>query len=95
MSNTSFKKVRLDKLLFEKNIIESREKAKALIMAGNVLVNGAVIDKAGALVRHDDAIELKSRMPYVSRGGLKLEHALHHFSINVQFTITQFIKDIF
>jgi 23S rRNA (cytidine1920-2'-O)/16S rRNA (cytidine1409-2'-O)-methyltransferase len=83
MSNTSSKKIRLDKLLFEKSLVESREKAKALILAGDVLVNGAVVDKAGSLVTHDVALEIKSRIPYVSRGGLKLEHALHEFRINV------------
>ena len=77
------KKVRLDKMLFEKGLIESREKAKALILEGNVLVNGIVTDKAGTLVKSDDVFKIADRMPYVSRGGLKLRHALEEFHIEV------------
>ncbi len=77
-------KVRLDKLLFEKGLVESREKAKALILGGNVLVNGALVDKAGALVGPDDVLKVESGMPYVSRGGLKLEHAIKYFNIDVK-----------
>ncbi len=84
MSGKSLLKNRLDKLLFEKGLAESREKAKGLILAGSVLVNGIVIDKAGTLINNDDVLTLKSRMPYVSRGGLKLEHALTEFNIDVQ-----------
>jgi len=62
------KKIRLDRLLVERGLAESREKAKALILEGSVLVNGVVADKAGAQVRPDDALALKNRMPYVSRG---------------------------
>ena len=78
------KKLRLDRLLVERGLAESREKAKALILGGSVLVNGVVADKAGAQVRPDDVVALKNRMPYVSRGGLKLEHAIEEFGINVR-----------
>jgi 23S rRNA (cytidine1920-2'-O)/16S rRNA (cytidine1409-2'-O)-methyltransferase len=84
MSNTSQKKVRLDRLLFERGLAESREKAKALILAGTVLVNEQVVDKAGSLVKEDDRVSLKGRLKYVSRGGLKLEHALHEFAVDVK-----------
>lgn len=77
-------KSRLDKLLFEKGLAESREKAHALILEGSVLVNGIMVDKAGAQVNADDALSVKSKMPYVSRGGLKLERALEEFSIDVK-----------
>jgi 23S rRNA (cytidine1920-2'-O)/16S rRNA (cytidine1409-2'-O)-methyltransferase len=77
-------KIRLDKLLFDKDLVESREKAKALILEGAVLVNGIIVDKAGALVRPDDVLTLSAKMPYVSRGGLKLAHAIKTFNINVK-----------
>jgi 23S rRNA (cytidine1920-2'-O)/16S rRNA (cytidine1409-2'-O)-methyltransferase len=80
----SIKKERLDKLLFDRGLIESREKAKALILEGSVSVNGIVVDKAGAQVRPDDVIALAAKMPYVSRGGLKLEHALKEFDVDVR-----------
>ncbi|MBI5098660.1 MAG: TlyA family RNA methyltransferase [Nitrospirae bacterium] len=81
---SSLKKIRLDKLLFDKGLVESREKAKALILEGNVLVNGIAVDKAGALVKPDDVLTVVSKMPYVSRGGLKLEHAIKTFNIDVK-----------
>jgi len=84
MSNTSSKKVRLDKLLFERGLCESREKAKALILAGNVIVNDRIVDKAGSLVNSEDTLSLKERLRYVSRGGLKLEQALREFHIDVK-----------
>ncbi len=84
MPGKSPTKTRLDKLLFDKGIVESREKAKALILAGNVLVNGEVVDKAGTLINSDADLSIKERMPYVSRGGLKLEHALKEFNLNVK-----------
>ncbi|RJQ51333.1 MAG: TlyA family RNA methyltransferase [Nitrospiraceae bacterium] len=80
----SSNKIRLDKLLLDKGLVESREKAKALILEGNVLINGIVVDKAGAQVNPDDAVTLKNIMPYVSRGGLKLEHAIREFNIDVR-----------
>jgi 23S rRNA (cytidine1920-2'-O)/16S rRNA (cytidine1409-2'-O)-methyltransferase len=81
---SSLNKIRLDKLLFDKNLVESREKAKALILGGNVLVNGIIVDKAGTLVKPDDVLTLSAQMPYVSRGGVKLEHAIKTFNIDVK-----------
>jgi 23S rRNA (cytidine1920-2'-O)/16S rRNA (cytidine1409-2'-O)-methyltransferase len=81
---SSLKKIRLDKLLFDKNLVESREKAKALILVGNVLVNGIIVDKAGTLVKPDDVLTITGKMPYVSRGGVKLEHAIKTFNIDVK-----------
>ncbi|BAT72351.1 23S rRNA (cytidine1920-2'-O)/16S rRNA (cytidine1409-2'-O)-methyltransferase [Thermosulfidibacter takaii ABI70S6] len=74
---------RLDKLLVDKGFVESREKAKALIMAGKVLVNGEKVTKAGTKVACDAAIELVEDLLYVSRGGIKLEAALREFGIDV------------
>ncbi len=74
---------RLDKLLVDRGLVKSRERAKALIMEGKVVVDGVVVSKAGSSV--DVAGELVLRgneMPYVSRGGLKLEAALAHFNID-------------
>lgn len=71
-------------MLLDKGLVESREKAKALILEGNVSVNGRLIDKAGALVKPDDEITLKNKVPYVSRGGLKLEHAIKEFKIDLK-----------
>ena len=71
------KKERLDILLVEKGIITSREKAKACIMAGKVFVDGQRVDKAGEKVSMEANIEYKGKaLPYVSRGGLKLEKAM-------------------
>ncbi|HEX8948331.1 MAG TPA: TlyA family RNA methyltransferase [Dissulfurispiraceae bacterium] len=78
-------KDRLDKILVERGIVPSRERARALIMEGKVLVNGMPATKAGAMVEGNAGIELKGGdIPYVSRGGLKLEAALSHFSIPLQ-----------
>ncbi|VBB42072.1 putative rRNA methyltransferase YqxC [uncultured Desulfatiglans sp.] len=77
-------RVRLDRLLLERGLAESREKARAMIMAGAVRVDGRTADKAGTLVAPSAVIEVIGRPhPYVSRGGLKLEAALDHFSIQV------------
>lgn len=78
------KKLRLDRLLVDRGLVESRERGQALIYAGQVLVNEKKIEKAGALVPEDADIRiLGSQMPYVSRGGLKLEAALREFKIDV------------
>ncbi|HDD35663.1 MAG TPA: TlyA family RNA methyltransferase [Candidatus Desulfofervidus auxilii] len=78
-------KVRLDRLLLEKGLARSRERAKALILSGQVLVNKKIVDKAGTLVNKTSLIELKSSdHPYVSRGGIKLEAAIKEFKINVK-----------
>ncbi len=76
-------KCRLDQLLVERGLAETREKARALILAGSVLVNGQKSDKPGHAYPEDAAIEVTSRPPYVSRGGLKLAAALAHFKIDV------------
>ncbi len=77
-------KERLDKLLVKRGLVESREKAQALIMAGLVYVNDQRVDKAGTRVSLEAQIEIKGETcPYVSRGGLKLEHALKEFHISV------------
>jgi 23S rRNA (cytidine1920-2'-O)/16S rRNA (cytidine1409-2'-O)-methyltransferase len=76
-------KMRLDRLLVERGLAESREKAQALIMAGEVLLNGQKAAKPGHAVADDSRIEVLARPPYVSRGGLKLAGALAHFGIDV------------
>ena len=75
-------KTRLDRLLVERGLAESREKAQALIMAGEVLVAGQKAAKAGQAVENDCALEVLARAPYVSRGGYKLAEALSHFAID-------------
>ena len=77
-------KQRLDRLLVETGRIESREKAQALIMAGEVLVNGVKAQKPGMMVAGDAAIEIAARPPYVSRGGIKLAAAIAHFGVRVE-----------
>lgn len=76
-------KQRIDQLLCERGLVESREKAQALLLAGSVLVNGQRVDKAGARVAVDAPIEILEKMPYVSRGGFKLAGALEEFGIDV------------
>lgn len=80
----SIVKIRLDKLLVERGLAASRERAQALILAGRVLVAEQKVDKSGAAVPDDAAIRLLGEdLRYVSRGGLKLEHALDVWSIDV------------
>ncbi|MCX7903970.1 MAG: TlyA family RNA methyltransferase [Caloramator sp.] len=77
-------KERLDVLLVQKGFFETREKARKNIMAGLVFVDGIRVDKAGEKVNVDSNIEIKGNaLPYVSRGGLKLEKALLSFNINL------------
>lgn len=77
-------KIRLDVALVSGGHAESREKAKALIMAGNVYVNNQKCDKAGDTVKPSDTIEVRGeKLPYVSRGGLKLEKAMKVFPISL------------
>jgi len=77
-------KERLDQVLVKKGLAASREKGKALIMAGKVFVNCVRADKPGTLVGDDDLIEVKGQQfPYVSRGGLKLEKALRVFGLSM------------
>lgn len=75
-------KERLDKLLVERNLVESRSRAQRLIMAGEVLVNDRVMTKAGMQVPVDAAIKIRERMPYVGRGGYKLAGALDEFQFD-------------
>ena len=78
-------KERLDKLVLERGLAPSRERAKALIMAGQVVVDDHLADKAGLMVALSAEIRLKGEpLPYVSRGGLKLEKGLDSFGIDVQ-----------
>lgn len=77
-------KVRLDKLLVERGLAASRERAQALILAGKVLVDDQKLEKAGAPVSAECSIRLLGEdLKYVSRGGLKLERALQHWNISV------------
>jgi len=76
--------VRLDQLLVERGLAPSREKAQALILAGQVMLNGQRADKAGRSVPDDSRLELLETPRYVGRGGLKLEAALAHFQIAVE-----------
>lgn len=78
-------KERLDVLLVKRNLVESREKAKAIIMSGNVFVEGQREDKAGTTFSDEVQIEIKGHtLPYVSRGGLKLEKAIANFEVALQ-----------
>ncbi|MCL4536697.1 MAG: TlyA family RNA methyltransferase [Nitrospirae bacterium] len=78
-------KNRLDKILVDKGLVQSRERAQALIMEGKAFVDGITVTKAGAMVNVGAHIELKGEdIPYVSRGGLKLEAAIKHFSISMK-----------
>ncbi|MDE3105983.1 MAG: TlyA family RNA methyltransferase [Acidobacteriota bacterium] len=77
-------KTRLDKILVERGLAASRERAQAMILAGRVLVEEQRVDKAGAAVAEDAAIRLLGEdLKYVSRGGLKLERALEHWALDV------------
>ncbi len=76
-------KIRLDILLVDSGLVPSREKARAFIMAGEVMVNGVMVDKAGTLVKADAEITLKGRSRFVSRGGEKLDAAFETFPISV------------
>lgn len=77
-------KTRLDVLMVERGLAESREKAKAIIMSGNVFVDGQREDKAGASFPEKALIEVKGTpLKYVSRGGLKLEKAMSHFDVTL------------
>ena len=77
------RKVRVDQLLVERSLVESREKARALILAGQVLADGQKSVKPGHSVAGDCRVEVLERMPYVSRAGVKLAAALHHFGVEV------------
>ena len=82
------KKIRIDRLIVDRGFVESRERGQALILAGQVLVNGVKQDKAGALVPDDSEIRLLGeKLPYVGRGGLKLEGALRAFTVPVEGSV--------
>jgi 23S rRNA (cytidine1920-2'-O)/16S rRNA (cytidine1409-2'-O)-methyltransferase len=77
------KKQRLDLLLVERGLAENQDQARRLIMAGEVMVNNTVRDKAGERLPIDAELRLRNSLPYVSRGGLKLAAALDEFQIDV------------
>lgn len=78
-------KMRLDVAVFERGLAETREKAKALIMAGSVYLNGQKVLKGGAAVKDTDIIEVRGAVnPYVSRGGLKLHKAVQNFGLSLE-----------
>jgi 23S rRNA (cytidine1920-2'-O)/16S rRNA (cytidine1409-2'-O)-methyltransferase len=77
-------RLRLDQLLVERGLAETRAKAQALILAGEVSVNGQRAGKPGHAIAIDARIELAAKLPYVSRGGLKLAAALDAFALNVE-----------
>ncbi len=76
-------KMRLDQLLVTKELVESRHRAQAMIMAGLVLIDGQPVTKAGTMVAMDVPLVIKQKLPFVSRGGQKLEKALDSFNINI------------
>jgi 23S rRNA (cytidine1920-2'-O)/16S rRNA (cytidine1409-2'-O)-methyltransferase len=78
-------KTRLDKLLVDRGLAASRERAQSMILAGRVLVNDQKLEKAGAKIAEEAVIRILGEdLKYVSRGGLKLEHALDHWKIDVR-----------
>ena len=85
MERKDGRKKRLDLLLVEKGLVNTRSRARGEIMAGHIFVDGKRQDKAGVMLSPEALIELQgSHNPYVSRGGLKLEKALQEFNIDLQ-----------
>jgi 23S rRNA (cytidine1920-2'-O)/16S rRNA (cytidine1409-2'-O)-methyltransferase len=80
---TKAPKSRIDALLVERGLVESRQQARAILLAGDIRVDGAAITKPGVLVADSAVIDVLHRPAYVSRGGDKLEHALRAFAIDV------------
>ena len=76
-------KQRLDNLLVTRELAENESQAQAIIMAGKVTVSGRVITKPGTQVDENASLELAEKLPYVSRGGIKLAHALDEFKLDV------------
>ncbi|MEW6377525.1 MAG: TlyA family RNA methyltransferase [Thermodesulfobacteriota bacterium] len=77
------RKERIDKLLMERGIVQSRERARALIMTGKVMVGGRIIDKPGTQIEVEATLQIQGEdQPYVSRGGIKLEGALDEFGVD-------------
>ena len=84
MLNVAAMRIRIDKLLVDRGMVASRERAQAMVLAGRVLVNGQKVEKAGAGFEADAEIRLLGEdLRYVSRGGLKLEAALDHWNIDL------------
>src|ERR1700730_5293381 len=84
-SNRKLGKIRLDVLIVERGLAPSRERAQAMLLAGNILVNGQKIEKPGTQIATDAPIEIIGEtLRYVSRGGLKLEGALKDFGVSPQ-----------
>ncbi|MFQ6109508.1 MAG: TlyA family RNA methyltransferase [Candidatus Aminicenantales bacterium] len=81
------KRERADKVMVDRGLAESRHKAQAMIMAGLVWAEGKRVEKPGQRIRSDEKILIRERMPYVSRGGLKLEETLNAFKISVKQAI--------
>jgi 23S rRNA (cytidine1920-2'-O)/16S rRNA (cytidine1409-2'-O)-methyltransferase len=77
------KRERLDKILVERRLVESREDGRGRILAGEVWVNDHPVTKVGTLIDEGAAIRLKPTLPYFSRGGIKLERALQEFSVDL------------
>ncbi len=82
MSNSPAK-LRLDLALVERELADTRQKAQALILAGKVFVDGQKSDKPGRAVSAENRLAIEQPLPYVSRGGIKLEAALKHFNVTV------------
>jgi 23S rRNA (cytidine1920-2'-O)/16S rRNA (cytidine1409-2'-O)-methyltransferase len=77
-------KKRLDDLLVERELADNKSKARALIMAGEIRVGGGPVSKPGTMVAEDSLLEVARKLPFVSRGGLKLAHALDEFKMDVK-----------
>ncbi|MCC7203230.1 MAG: TlyA family RNA methyltransferase [Nitrospirae bacterium] len=77
------RRLRLDVLLVERGLAETRQKALGVILSGSVYVDGTLTDKAGTLCNESAEISIRYQMPYVSRGGLKLEEAVRHFNLDL------------
>lgn len=85
------KKKRMDELLVLRGLSSSIDEARRFIMAGIAVADDKRVDKAGELIKEDAVIRLKDRLPYVSRGGLKLKHAVDSFHLNMSGS---FVMDI-
>ena len=84
-------KIRLDQYLVQNGLVQSRERAKALIMAGVVFVNQQKVDKAGEMIKEDAVVEVRGHdIGYVSRGGLKLEKAMKCFPLTTIISSNDF-----
>lgn len=82
LDSSTDQKLRLDLAVVERGLCDTRSRARALILAGDIMLNGAPAMHAGTLVRFRDEIAIKSRPRFVSRGGEKLEHALEVFAVD-------------